>query len=131
MRHTRSARGRTHVSGKANKTESRYADVLALRKLANEIDWYRFEGFKVRLADGAFYTPDYAVMLTDGTFECHEVKAGRIDKTSGAVVMLCEEASKVRVKVAAEMYPFSFMFAVERPKKVGGGFDLLPVGPAV
>lgn len=130
MNFTRYAKGRKRKVGQANKTERRYADVLALRKLANEVEWYRFEGLKVRLADGAFYTPDYAVMLADGTLECHEVKAGKLDKATGLIMMLCEEASKVRVKVAAEMYPIAFVFAVERPKKAGGGFDLIPVGPA-
>lgn len=126
MRHTRTARGRLHVSGAANKTETRYAAELEARKLAGEILWYRFEGFKVRLADGAFYTPDYALMTADGMLECHEVKAGKID-AGGTLQMLCEEASKVRVKVAAEMYPFAFRFAVERPRKAGGGFVLTEV----
>lgn len=121
---SRFAHGRVHVRGVANKTESRYSAHLEARKSAGEILWYRFEGFKVRLADGAFYTPDFAVLNADGALECHEVKAGKL-AADGSIQMLCEEASKVRVKVAADMYPFVFLFAIERPKKAGGGWEMV------
>ncbi len=131
MRFTRFARGRTHKVTSENKTEGRYRDVLELRRMAGDVAWYRFEGFKLRLADGAFYTPDYAVMLSEGNLQCHEVKAGMIDKTTGLLKMLSEDTSRVKVKVAAEMYPFEFWYAIERPRKAGGGFDLVPVGAGV
>ena len=128
MRFMRFAKGRTRIAGKANKTESRYADVLEARRLCGEIEWYKFEGFNVRLADSTFYMPDYVVMLADGTFEAHEVKAGRVDKATGKVVKISEDASNIKIKIAADMYPFRFVWAVEQPKKLGGGFVLQTVG---
>jgi hypothetical protein len=83
--------------GVMNRTEAAYAQQLELRKAAGEIAWYRFEGLKFRLADGCFYTPDFAVMLADGKLEAHEVKGFWTDD------------ARVKVKVAAEMYPVRFV----------------------
>lgn len=59
------ALGRLPV-GKMNKTELSYATVLEGLKRAGQVQWYRFEGLKLRLADSTFYTPDFAVMRDDG-----------------------------------------------------------------
>ena len=56
------ALGRLKV-GAMNKTEAAYARTLELRKAADEVAWYKFEGLKFRLADNTFYTPDFAVQL--------------------------------------------------------------------
>jgi hypothetical protein len=84
-------------SGSLNQTESAYENVLIMRQRAGEIAWYRFEGVKLRLADNTFYTPDFAVMLADGRMEMHEVKGYWTDD------------ARVKIKVAAEMYPFRFV----------------------
>lgn len=127
MRFTRFARGQKRVVGSVNKTEARYGDLLATRQIAGEVEWYRFEAFKLRLADSTFYTTDFAVMLSTGEFQVHEVKAGRIDK-DGKLQMLSEDASRIKIKIASEMYPFRFFWAIERPKKSGGGFEMAQVG---
>jgi len=88
-------------AGQMNKTEQQYADMLELRKKAGEIAWYAFEGVKLRLADKTFYTPDFAVMLADGQMEMHEVKG------------FWQDDARVKIKVAAEMYPFRF-FAIKK-----------------
>ena len=125
-RFTRFAKGRTHKPGIANKTELRYGDYLESLRLSGEIEWFRFEGLKLRLAEATFYTPDYAVMTANGTMECHEVKAGMVDK-SGKVHAISEDASRIKIKIAAEQYPFEFRMAIERPKKAGGGFQVQAV----
>jgi hypothetical protein len=84
-------------AGAMNQTEARYGALLKLRLMAGEVAWYRFEGIKLRLADSTFYTPDFAVMLADGTMELHEVKG------------FWEDDARVKIKVAAEMYPFRFV----------------------
>lgn len=128
-RFTRFAKGRKSVRGVANKTETRYAAVLESRRLVGEIEWYRYEGLRFKIAEGnAYYAPDFIVMLADGTLQAHECKAGVIDKTTGKLKMLAEEAARVRIKVAADQFPFEFLIAVERPKKAGGGFELTGVG---
>jgi hypothetical protein len=91
-------------AGAMNQTEAAYARILDARRAAGEVVWYRFEGFKLRLADATFYTPDFAVMLADGTLECHEVKGH------------WQDDARVKIKVAAEMYPFRFL-AIRKVKK--------------
>lgn len=98
--------------GQQNKTEAAYGQTLEARRQAGEIAWYRFEGLKLRLADNTFYTPDFAVMRTDGQIECHEVKGVWVDD------------ARVKIKVAAEMYPFRFLAVKAMPKKQGGGWDV-------
>jgi len=61
-------------AGEMNKTEAAYAERLRALQAAGEVQWHRFEGLKLRLADNTFYTPDFAVMAADGVMECHEVK---------------------------------------------------------
>ncbi len=106
------ALGRLKV-GTMNKTEAAYDQHLAALQYAGEILWRKFEGLKLRLADNTFYTPDFAVMAADGVMECHEVK--------GAPGIFTDDA-KVKVKVAAEMYPFAFVVVYPIPKKLGGGW---------
>ena len=105
------ALGRLRV-GQQNATEREYGDVLRLRQAAGEVAWYRFEGLKLRLADNTFYTPDFAVMLADGSLECHEVKGH------------WQDDARVKIKVAAEMYPMRFRAVRRRPKREGGGFSV-------
>ena len=106
-------------TGQVNQTEAAYAELLELRKCAGEVSWYRFEGIKLRLADNTFYTPDFAVMLSGGEMELHEVK--------GSLSYIMDDA-KVKIKVAAEMYPFRFVLVARRAKKRGGGWDVQEVG---
>lgn len=97
-------------AGAMNKTEAAYAAHLELLKVAGDVQWYRFEGVKLRLADNTFYTPDFAVMAVDGVMEMHEVKG------------YWEDDARVKVKVAAEQYPFRFVGLTVRAKKAGGGW---------
>lgn len=94
--------------GKMNKTELEYEQQLKWRQRAGEIAWYKFEGIKLRLADNTFYTPDFFVMLTDGALEVHEVKGHWTDD------------ARVKIKVAADLYPFQFIAV----KKQGARFTV-------
>lgn len=99
-------------TGQMNKTEAAYErDVLRPGHIAGKILWYKFEGLKLRLADNTFYTPDYAVMIADGSLECHEVKGFWTDD------------ARVKIKVAADMYPLRFLAVKALPKKAGGGWE--------
>lgn len=97
-------------AGTQNKLESAYADYLEGRKQAGEILWYKFEGIKLRLADNCFFNPDFAVMLKSGEIQFHEVKGYMRDDAA------------VKIKVAADEYPFQFVLVYAKPKKEGGGF---------
>ena len=99
--------------GRMNKTETAYAAQLELRKSAGEVAWYRFEGVKLRLAESTFLTVDFAVMLSDGQLQMHECKGSKSIFTDDA---------RVKMKVAAEAYPFLFLVVYPRSKRDGGGW---------
>lgn len=105
------ALGRLKV-GAMNKTEAAYDAHLALMQHAGEIQWRKFEGLKLRLADNTFYTPDFAVMAADGVMECHEVKG------------FWQDDARAKIKIAADMYPFRFLAVRVKPKKEGGGWEI-------
>lgn len=112
------ARGRQQPrrDGSMNRMESSYAAHLELLKRAGEIAWYAFEPWKLRLADRTFYSPDFGVMLPDGSIEVHEVKGH------------WEDDARVKVKVAAEqhwMFTFKAVKAVR--KRDGGGWSVVEV----
>lgn len=105
------ARGR-FKPGVMNKTEERYAAHLELLKRAGEVTWWRFGALKLRLADKTFYDTDFIVLKADGLLEVHEVKGH------------WEDDARVKVKVAADQYPFRFLALQERPKRDGGGWAM-------
>lgn len=98
-------------AGTMNKTEKAYQDYLWCLQRAGQVVWFKFEGVKLRLADKTFYSPDFAVMLDTGLLEMHEVKG------------FWEDDARVKIKVAASIYPFRFVAAKQRPKKLGGGWE--------
>lgn len=98
--------------GKMNKTEEAYKNYLELLKRSGQILWYQFEGMKFRLADNTYYTPDFNVMNSNGFIEMHEVKGFWTDD------------ARVKIKVAAEKYPFKFIAIKAKTKKEGGGWIL-------
>ena len=99
-------------SGTMNNTEKAYAALLEARRIAGEVAWYKFDGVKLRLADNTFYTPDFVVMLSDGAMEMHEVKG------------FWQDDARVKIKVAADLYPFRFIACKPIAKKHGGGFSV-------
>lgn len=98
-------KGRTQPKrdGSMNKTETAYAAHLATLLQVGRIARYDFEAEKLRLADRTFYTPDFRVVLPDGTIEYHEVKG------------YWEDDARVKIKVAAEHHPYTFK-AITRSK---------------
>jgi hypothetical protein len=87
-----------------NKTEAAYSRLLELRQRAGEIRAYKFESVKLRLAKRTHYTPDFLVVLPDGTVEFHEVKG------------FWRDDARVKIKVAAEAYPYFHFVAVQNKK---------------
>jgi len=98
-------------SGQMNQTEAAYAEHLKNLLHSGKILWFKFEGVKLRLADNTFYTPDFAVINADNQFEMHEVKG------------FWQDDAKVKIKVAADMYPMKFIAIKKQAKKNGGGWE--------
>lgn len=87
-----------HITGRMNGLEKRYAAYLDIQKITGEILDWKFEPLKLKLAPATFYNPDFGVQLSDGWIEFHETKG------------FWEDDARVKVKVAAEMFPwFSFV----------------------
>lgn len=99
-------------TGEMNKTEQAYSEHLDTLKQAGHIQYSKFEGLKLRLADNTFYTPDFMVVNRAGEVECHEVKGFWTDD------------GRVKIKVAASLYPFKFIAVKVKAKKDGGGWSV-------
>lgn len=102
-----------------NKTEAEYAKILEARRACGKVLWYRFEGVTLKLADNTRYTPDFIVMLDSGELEAHEVK--------GSMNFIQDDA-KVKIKVAADIFPFRFILVAPIAKKHGGGWETKEIG---
>lgn len=98
-------------AGTMNKTEALYAETLEDAKTAGTVKWFAFEAIKLRLADNTFYTPDFFVMLATDELECHEVKG------------FWQDDARVKIKVAAEKFPFRFVAIKALSRKAGGGWE--------
>lgn len=107
-------RGRTtkRIVGQMNGTEAAYGVHLDTRKAAREIIDYWFESMTFKLADGCRYTPDFVVLMADGLIEVHEVKGH------------WEDDALVKIKVAAELFPFRFLAVQKIAQKAGGGWAI-------
>lgn len=114
MKFPRFAKGRPrHIPGQMNKLEQAYRDHLEILRTVKSIQAYAFEAVKLRLADRTFYTADFIVMQADDTIEFHECKSH------------WEDDARVKIKVAAETYPyFKFVAVKQLPKRDGGGWKV-------
>ena len=105
-----------------NRNEEQYGAHLKLRERAGEVAWFAYEAVKLRLANNTFYTPDFLVMLVNGDMEVHEVKGRKGDG------YFAEDDAKIKVKVAAALYPFRFVIVWQQK---GGGWDSADVSSPV
>ena len=92
--------------------EEQYAQRLHLLRCAEEIAEWAYEPMRLRIGDGAWYTPDFVVILPSGEFEIHETKG------------FMREAARVRLQAAATLHPW-FQFFVVRNN--GGAWQLEPL----
>ena len=87
-----------------NKLEFRYArEVLDIQQMAGKILSWKYEAIKFRLAKRTYYTPDFMV-FSPSNLEIHEIKG------------FWEDDARVKIKVAAEMFP-EFKFVAVQYKK--------------
>lgn len=97
-----------------NGTEQAFAALLTERERSGEVLWWKFHVIKVRLADGAWYEPDFLVMHADRTLWIYETKGG-----------FTTEKGQLKIRACAEVLPvIGIIKAVKRTKKAGGGFEL-------
>ncbi|MDR5777590.1 MULTISPECIES: hypothetical protein [unclassified Caballeronia] len=101
--------------GEQNATERRYEAHLEQQRRSGEIQWYMFEGIKLKLAPRTFLTVDYVVLPASGVLEMHDVKGARA---------IFSDDAKVKMKVAAWIFPLVFKVVYPRKARDGGGWDV-------
>lgn len=106
-----------HIRGEKNGLEAKYeAEVLIPQRDRGEVVAWHFEAVTLDVivpneAKPARLTPDYLVLMADGTIEMRDVKG------------FCEEDAKLKVKAASERYPWMRWYLVTKvAKKNGGGW---------
>ena len=105
---------RRKVPGTMNAMERQWFEVLQTYCGVAAIE---YERVTFKLADDTRYTPDFYVLRESGTVEFYECKG------------FMEDHARVKVKVAADMFPeFAFFLVVRKTKKQGGGWDVKRVG---
>ena len=105
-------------TGQMNKTEERFAQMLELERHAGKVQWWKFEGIKLMLAKNTSITVDFGVLPDTGILTMIDVK--------GSKAMVTDDA-RVKMKLAAELYPFVFKLAYPRAK--GEGWDIEEIVP--
>jgi len=98
--------------GRMNRTEARYADYLAGEIAAGRVLWTRYEALRLVLAPRVTWTPDFPVILADGTLELREVKGAK-----GAGYYATEKA-RLKLRLATDAFPFRVV--VVWPLAAGG-----------
>lgn len=104
------------------KTERHYSERLELMKAAGEILDWSYEPEALRLAKATTYTPDFRVIGADGVIEFHEVKS------SAGYQAMNQAASRVKIKVAAELH-WMYRFVVAIAGKRGAAWKLEYIEP--
>lgn len=94
-----------------NKLESRYGQHLDQLKLAGIILDWRYEWVRFRLADNAWYKPDFFLVMIDSTIQIHETKG------------IWREAARVRIRVAADRHPWFKFRGVQWSKREGWVYE--------
>ena len=100
------------LDGFRSKTERLFAWELDEQQKAGEIERWEYEAIKFRLADGAWFTPDFCVWI-GGHLELREIKGGFI-----------REAARVRFLVAKRLFP-EFTWRMIQRQKSGAWVDVL------
>lgn len=85
-----------HVAGKMNGLEQRYANYLT----ALGVDW-KYEPFKLRLAENTTYSPDFCYQEDDGTLTVVETKG------------YWRDDAIAKTKIAAAQFPWFRFMAVQ------------------
>ena len=116
----RGGRGKKRDAGEMNGTERKYADYLEAERIAGRVAWYAFESLSFRLADRTTYTPDFIVMLADLSITFVEVKGTKKSRQTGKRSAFCEPHNIVKIKLAAEIFPFLFSMVWLDPTQADG-----------
>jgi hypothetical protein len=91
--------------GKMNGTEAAYAQILEAEKHEGKIRGWKFHAIKIRLADRAWYEPDFIVQMASGEIQVREVKGS-----------FTTEKGQLKIRMAAETMPWFRFIKCSRQK---------------
>ena len=105
-------------NGRMNKTERARAVELEGMRRAGVIRSWQFESIALKLGNKTAYHPDFLIVSSAGAIEIEEVKG------------FWRDDARVKVKVAARLFPFFYFRAIRRRKKKdGGGWHIEAIQP--
>lgn len=102
-----------------NKLEQAFGLRLFSMRQRGEIRDYAYEAVKLRLAKSCFYTPDFVVWENDQSVTMYETKG------------FWRDDARVKIKVAARLFPMLHFIAVENRKGLGWVFENIGPKPSV
>lgn len=88
-----------------NGLEAKFMAELERAVTGSDYSWVGFERIQLKLADRTTYTPDFAVVGPSGEMVMYEVKG------------FWRDDARVKLKVAAEQFPFFTFYAVTLKKR--------------
>jgi hypothetical protein len=88
-------RQKSKRTGYRSNLEADYATRLEILRGLGEIRSWMYEAVKLKIGNGAWFTPDFFVRMASGSIEFHETKGG-----------FAREAAMVRIRSAALQFPF-------------------------
>lgn len=88
-----------------NRLERQYSEYLEEQRVIGAIALWVYSPMKLRLADLTYYSPDFMVIAQNGEVEFHETKG------------FMRDDANVKIKVAAEQFPWFTFVLVTRKKK--------------
>ena len=100
-----------------NKGESVYKQWLEILQKGDLIIAWFFQSWTFKLASDCRYTPDFAVLRFPHQWTLVDVK-GRKVKPDGSQTYWAEEDAKIKIKVAAKMFPM-FRWVIAFPLQNG------------
>ena len=93
---------------KMNRIENEQSLLLEREKRLGNIQDWRFEPMKIRLADNCTYLPDFMIVHNLGSIEFMEIKGPHI-----------REDALIKYKVAVELYPMFLWSMWQKTKEKG------------
>lgn len=97
-----------------NETEKLYSQYLDNLQRNGDITAFWYEPVTLHLAHRTSYKPDFMVLLPTGEIEIHEVKG------------FMRDDARVKIKIAADKYPFKFILVWAGGKKQPFRFEEVP-----
>lgn len=110
--------GKRQGQATMNKTEAEYSLILEAMKRKGEILDWKFEGIKLKIGEGCFYTPDFMVTeQTDSTYRdgCEFITRVKFIEVKGFL----RDDARVKFLAAQEQHKWASFEMWRRDRKTG------------